>query len=72
MGSGGSELKALFRAAEIASFVFLVLFKDVCKVSQRFHHFVSDIKGMRRQYEFKIFLLGPGDGKIFIRSSASC
>ena len=39
------EQKFLFRGpAEIASFVFLVLFKDEgCRVSPRFHLFVSDV-----------------------------
>ena len=60
--------------AEIVSFVFLGLFKDGGpNVSPRFHIFVSDFnQGMRRPYEFKVFLRDPWDGKILLRSSASC
>ena len=58
---------------EIVSFVFLVLFKDGGpNVSPRFHIFVSDFnQGVRRPYEFKIFLRDPRDGKILLRFSAS-
>ena len=38
------EQKIFLRVAEITSFVFLVLFKDGgCRVSPRFHFFVSDV-----------------------------
>ena len=62
------------RPAEIASFVFLVSFKDGgLNVSPRFHIFVSDFnQGMRRRWKFKIFLRDPRNGKILLRSSASC
>ena len=34
--------------------------------------FVSDVKGIRRRAEFKIFLCDLRDGKTLLRSSASC
>ena len=30
------------------------------------------INGMRRRYEFKVFLHDPRDGRILLRSSVSC
>ena len=55
-GGGGVQQKFYLRPADIASFVFLVSFKDCGRrVSPRFHLFVSDVnKGMRKQGEFKI------------------
>ena len=40
-------------------------------ISPRFHLFDVNQR-IRRLVEFKIFLRGPRNGKIFLRSSASC
>ena len=59
---------------EIASFVFLVLFKDVGgrRVSPRFYLFISDINQGKRRGEFKISLHDPRNGQILLRCSVSC
>ena len=48
--------KSYLGPVDIASFVFLVSFKDCGRrVSPRFHLFVSDVnQGMRKRVEFKI------------------
>ena len=60
--------------AEIASFVFLVYSTmwDPVLVQDFIFLFLMLIKGMRRRCVFKIFLRDPRDGKILLRSSASC
>ena len=59
---------------EITSIVFLVLLNDGgCRMSPRFHLFVSDVnQGDEEGGEFKIFLRDSRDRKILLRSSASC
>ena len=73
--SGGTWSKTSYLGqAEIAPFVFLVLFKDGGRrVSPRFLIlFLMLINGMRRRGEFKIFLHDARDGEILLRSSTSC
>ena len=55
--------------AEIAPFVFLVLFKDwdPVWVQDFVFLFLMLIKGVRRRCEFKIFLLDPRDGKNLLK-----
>ena len=61
--------KSCLGSAEIASSVVLVLFKDEgCRVSRRFHLFVSDVN---QQVKVKISLHDPRDGKILLRYSVS-
>ena len=55
--------------AEIASIVFLLLFKDG---GDFIFLFLTVIKGMSRRREFKIFMRDLSDGKILLRSFASC
>ena len=64
--------KSYLRPDEIPSCVFLILFMNGGrKVSRNvISMFLMRIKG-RRRVEFKIFLRGPRDGKIFLRSSAA-
>ena len=66
--------KSYLGLTEIASFVFLVLLNDGgCRVSPRFHLFVSDFnQENEEQGEFKIFLCDPRDGEIILTSSSSC
>ena len=62
--------KSYLGPAEIASFLFVVLFKDGGRrVSPRFHLFLVLIKGMKGRGGFKIFLRGPKDGKTLLRTS---
>ena len=52
---------------------FLVLFEDGRRrVSPRFDLFVSDLNETKVQGVGKIFLHGRRDGKILLRSNASC
>ena len=61
--------KSCLGPAGIPSSVFLVLFKDEgCRVSRRFHLFVSNVN---QQVKVKIFLHDPRDRKIFLKSSVS-
>ena len=66
-GGGGEETKAKF-----CYFISFECFNCVwvdgafisgwgCRVSPRFHIFVSDVKGTKRQDGFKIFLCGLRD-----------
>ena len=66
--------KSCLGPAEIASFVFLVLFKDGGRrMSLRFHLFVSDvIQENEEAGGFRIFLRDAWDGEILGRSSGGC
>ena len=55
--------KSYLGPTEIASFVFLVLFKDGEK---NFIFLNFDVKGMRRLCEFKIFLRDPGMERFYL------
>ena len=78
MGGGGLGRKSYLGPAQASSFVYLVQFKDGgCRVSLRLYLFVSDLDSvnedfMRKRMVEKIFLRGPRDGKVLLRSSASC
>ena len=65
--------KTYSKPAEIASVVFLVLFKDGVTewVEDFIFLFPMLIKGMRRRGEFNIFLRDPRNGKILLSSSSS-
>ena len=74
MDGGARGRKSFLRPAEISSLVFLVIIKDEgCRLSPRFHVFVSDVNHRKkRQFVFKIFLLCPKDGKTLLRFPTSC
>ena len=52
----------------------MVLFKGgICRVSSRFHLFVSDvINGMKSRNGYKIFLHDCRNGNTLLRSYAGC
>ena len=71
------DRKSYLGLAEISSFVYLVQFKDGGRrVSLRSHLFVSDVDPgnedfMWKSVSAKVFLHGPREGKVLLRSSAS-
>ena len=68
-------MEPLLGPAEIAFYVFLVLFKDGGRrVNPKFpfFFFLMLIKGTKRWGGFKIFLRSPRYRKTLLRSSASC
>ena len=69
---GGWCWRSYLGSAEIVSCVFLVLFKDgQRKASPKCHLYVFDVNQRKRRVESKIFMRGPKNGKMFLRSSAS-
>ena len=68
------EQKVLFRAGGNCIFLPLVLFMDSRMGDARWVQdfiflFPMLIKGMRRRYEFKVFLHDPRDGRILWKDS---
>ena len=72
------DRKSYLGPTEILSFVYLVQFKDGGRrVSLRLHLFVFDVDPGNEDFRCKrvgakIFLRGPRDGKVLLRSSTSC
>ena len=72
------DRKCYLGPAEISTFVYLPQFKDRGRrVSLRLHLFVSDVDLGNEDFVWKkvganIFLHGPRNGKVLLRSFASC